>query len=108
MLREHAAEIAAMIDDWDTARERRNRYRTSIIPLATDRVLAARAAYRGGKATLTELLAAHRAEIDAHLKSLQLEAAAARLWAQLAFLNAPPETPAGSTPATHTDQGALP
>jgi outer membrane protein TolC len=108
MLREHAAEIAAMIDDWDTARERRDRYRTSIIPLATDRVLAARAAYRGGRATLTELLAAHRAEIDAHLKSLQLEAAAARLWAQLAFLNAPPESFTESTLAAHTDQGALP
>jgi outer membrane protein TolC len=71
-------------------------------------VLAVRAAYRGGKATLTELLAAHRAEIDAHLKSLELEAAAARLWAQLAFLNAPPESFTESTLAAHTDQGALP
>src|SRR5207253_15050 len=50
MLREHAAEIATMIDAWDSARERLERYRTSIVPLATDRVVAARAAYRGGKA----------------------------------------------------------
>src|SRR5438132_1518829 len=113
MLREHAAEIATMIDAWDSARERLERYRTSIVPLATDRVVAARAAYRGGKATLTDLLTSHRAEIDvrpkprgdclelqgfqAHidlravrrqqvdvrLKALQLEAIAARLWAQL-------------------------
>lgn len=108
MLREHAAEIAAMIDAWDSARERRDRYRTSIIPLATDRVVAAQAAYRGGKATLSDLLTSHRAEIDARLKALQLEATAARLWAQLAFLDAPPETLAATTTAIDTDRGALP
>src|SRR5213078_2511838 len=32
MLREHAAEIATMIDAWDSARERLERYRTSIVP----------------------------------------------------------------------------
>jgi outer membrane protein TolC len=108
MLREHAAEIAAMIDAWDSARERRDRYRTSIIPLATDRVVAARAAYSGGKATLSDLLMSHRAEIEARLKALQLEATAARLWAQLAFLDAPPETLAATTTAIDGDQGALP
>jgi outer membrane protein TolC len=108
MLRAHTAELAAMIDDWNSARERRDRYRTSIIPLATDRVVAARAEYGGGKATLTELLSAHRAEIDARLKALQLEASAARLWAQLAFLNGPPETLAATAVAPDNDHGALP
>jgi len=108
MLRAHAAKIAGMIDAWDSARERRERYRTSIIPLAADRVLAARAAYGGGKATLTELLAAHRAEIEARLKALQLEATAARLWAQLAFLDAPPEILAQTRTSIGTDRGALP
>jgi len=108
MLRAHAAEITGMIDAWDNARERRERYRTSIIPLATDRVLAARAAYGGGKATLNELLAAQRAEIEARLKALQLEATAARLWAQLAFLDAPPEVLAQTRTSIGTDRGALP
>ena len=108
MLREHAAEIATMIDAWDSARERLERYRTSIVPLATDRVVAARAAYRGGKATLTDLLTSHRAEIDARLKALQLEAIAARLWAQLAFLEAPPEKLAAIPVSVDADQGALP
>jgi outer membrane protein TolC len=108
MLREHGAEIATMIDDWNSTRERRDRYRTSIIPLATDRVVAARAAYRGGKASLSDLLMSHRAEIDAQLKALQLEATAAKLWAQLAFLEAPPETLATASAAVDPDHGALP
>ena len=108
MLREHAADITGMIDAWESARERRDRYRTSIIPLATDRRFAARAAYRGGKATLSDLLSAHRAEIDAHLRALQLEATAARLWAQLSFLTVPPEALAATTPPIDADHGALP
>jgi outer membrane protein TolC len=109
MLREHAADIAATIDAWESARERRERYRASIIPLATDRTLAARAAYRGGKMTLNDLLLADRAELDARLKTLQLEAMAARLWAQLAFLSAPPEALAGTPSRKYaTNQEALP
>jgi outer membrane protein TolC len=108
MLREHGAEIATMIDEWNSARERRDRYRTAIIPLATDRVVAARAAYRGDKATLSDLLMSHRAEIDARLKALQLEATAAKLWAQLAFLEAPPETLATTSASVDPDQRALP
>jgi len=104
----HAANIATMIDAWDSARERRERYHTSIIPLAADRVVAARAAYGGGKATLNDLLSAHRAQIDARLKALALEATAARLWAQLAFLDAPPEILAATPTVIETDRGALP
>ena len=108
MLRAHAAEIGAMIDAWDSARERQERYRSAIIPLAVDRSTAARAACRGGKATLNDLLLAQRAEIDARLKALQLEASAARLWAQLTFLNSTPVTADLATPAVHADRGDLP
>jgi outer membrane protein TolC len=108
MLREHAAEIAAAIDAWESTRERRNRYRTTIIPLAADRTVAARAAYQGGKATLNDLLSAHRAEIEARLKALALEATAARLWAQLAFLDVPLDAmPPSPRPASGAD-GDLP
>jgi len=108
MLRAHAAQIGAMIDAWDSARERRERYRSSIIPLAADRSVAARAAYDGGKASLSDLLLAQRAEIDARLKALQLEASAARLWAQLAFLNPTPATAEAATAeaATATSAGS--
>jgi outer membrane protein TolC len=108
MLRAHAAEISAMIDAWDSARERRERYRNSIIPLVADRSVAARAAYRGGKASLSDLLLAQRAEIDARLKALQLEESAARLWAQLTFLNSMPDVATAATTSVGSDRGELP
>jgi outer membrane protein TolC len=108
MLRGHAAEIGAMIDEWDSARERRDRYRSSIIPLAADRSVAARAAYRGGKASLSDLLLAQHAEIDARLKALRLEESAARLWAQLAFLNPTPAVTNAANTSVASDLGELP
>jgi len=108
MLREHTADVAAAIDAWESTRERRNRYRTTIIPLAADRTVAARAAYQGGRASLTDLLSAHRAEIDARLKALELEATAARLWAQLAFLTVPPDAMPPSPRPTSGVDGDLP
>ena len=108
MLRAHAAEISTMIDAWDSARERLERYRNSIIPLAADRTVAARAAYRGGKATLNDLLLAQHGEIDARLKALQLEESQARLWAQLTFLNSTPSDVDVATPHLDSAQGELP
>jgi outer membrane protein TolC len=108
MLRAHAAEIGAMIDAWDSARERRERYRTAIVPIAADRLVAARAAYRGGKASLSDLLFAQRAEIDARLKALQLEQSAARLWAQLTFLNSRPAVGDLARTSIDSDRGGLP
>jgi outer membrane protein TolC len=57
-----------------------------LLPLAGDRSGAALAAYRGGKATLGEVLTARRNQLEVHLQALQLEADTARLWAQLNFL----------------------
>lgn len=108
MLRAHAAEISAMIDAWDSARERQERYRTAIVPLAADRSVAARAAYRGGKASLSDLLLAQRAEIDARLKALQLEESEARFWAQLNFLSSTPATAEIATPSASSERGELP
>jgi outer membrane protein TolC len=108
MLRAHTAQISTMIDAWDSARERRERYRSSIIPLAADRSLAALAAYRGGKASLNDLLVAQRAELDARLKALQLEESAARLWAQLTFPNSAPSNADVVRPVAGADRGELP
>jgi hypothetical protein len=49
---------------------------------------------------LNDVLLARRAEIEARLKALQLESSAARLWAQLAFMNATPATADAATPTT--------
>jgi len=85
-LRDHTAEVRAMLDEWRSIRARLARYRRELVPLALDQSAAVLAAYRGGKAALAEVLAARRNELDVRLQALQLEAEAARRWAQLNFL----------------------
>jgi outer membrane protein TolC len=86
MLREHVAETRAMMNEWQNNRERHDRYERELIPLAKERTAGTLTAYRAGKASLTDALAARRGEIDVRLQALQLEADTARLWAQLNFL----------------------
>jgi outer membrane protein TolC len=86
MLRAHTAEVRAMISEWENDRERRSRYEREVLPLASERTQATLAAYRGAKASITDVLLARRSEIDARLQVLQLEMDTARLWAQLSFL----------------------
>jgi len=86
MLRAHLAEARAMIAEWENLRERRSRYEEQLIPLAAERTQAMLASYRGGKSSLTEVLAARRNEVEARMQTLQLEMDAARAWAQLNYL----------------------
>lgn len=84
-LRAHTAEVRALLDEWRSIRARLARYRRELVPLALDQSAAVLAAYRGNKAALAEVLAARRNELDVRLQALQLEAEAARRWAQLNF-----------------------
>src|SRR5207248_3523783 len=86
MLRAHVAEVRAMIAEWDNDRERSARYAREVLPLAMERSQASLTAYRGAKASITDVLLARRSEIDVRLQALQLEMDTARLWAQLNFL----------------------
>lgn len=85
-LRAHVAEVGAMLNEWQSNRERQARLEQDLLPLARSRTTAALAQYRGGKVLLADVLAARRGELDARLQVLQLEADTARLWAQLRFL----------------------
>jgi outer membrane protein TolC len=84
--REHAAEALAMLEEWQSNRERLKRYDASLIPLAADRTRATLAAYRGGTAILSAVLDARRTEIDVRMERVRLEMETARLWAQLTYL----------------------
>lgn len=85
-LRDRVAETRAQIVEWQSGKERVARYAHEVLPLAGERTEAAFAAFRGGKATLAEVLAARRNEIETRLQALQLELDTARLWARLNFL----------------------
>jgi len=86
MLRDHVAQTRTTINEWENNRERSARFERELIPLASNRTFAGITAYRGGKATLTEVLSARRNEIDVRIQALQLQTDTARLWAQLNFL----------------------
>ena len=86
VLRMRIAETRAMINEWENGRERQARYQRELIPLASERIEATIAAYRGGKTGLSDVLAARRNEIDMRIQALQLAAETARLWAQVNFL----------------------
>jgi outer membrane protein TolC len=98
-LRAHAAEVRAMIAEWENDRERSARYERELVPLASERTQAVLAAYRAAKASLTDVLLARRNEIDVRIQALQLETDTARLWAQLNFLlpDVDGTTPTGTT-----------
>lgn len=96
----HVAEVAAMLEEWENGRERLGLYADSLLPLARERTGAAVAAYRGGKGSLADVLAARRNELDVRRDALMLERETARLWAQLNFLDV--------TSGTHTAAATTP
>jgi len=85
-VREHVAEVGAMLQEWQGNRVRLQRFDATLLPLAAERVRAALAAYRGGGTSLVAVFDARRAEIDTRMEQLRLEADTARLWAQLNYL----------------------
>jgi len=82
----HVAEIRAGVVDWDVARERLQRYKSEIVPLAEERERAASSAYESARADLATALEARRSFIEAKISALSAELEFARAWAQLAFL----------------------
>lgn len=104
-LRAHVAEVRTMIAEWQSGRERQQRYQRELLPLARARTQALIAAYRGGKSPLAEVLLARRNEIEVRMQALQLESDTARLWAQLNFLFPDGDATYPSIPVTFTRQG---
>jgi outer membrane protein TolC len=86
MLREHRADIQSTIEGWQTSRERRDRYQRDLIPLAEVKINVTLTAYRGGKSTLADVLAARRNRLDLQLQALSLDLDVALQWADLTFL----------------------
>lgn len=84
-IRAAIAEVKTMVAEWESARERQMRLEQELVPLSIERTEAALSAYRSGKSSLNDVLIARRNEVAARLQALQMEAEAARLWAQLNF-----------------------
>ena len=103
-LRAEVAEMRIRIDEWQHARDRRDRYARQLVPLARERTLATLVAYRGGKATLTDVLAARRAETEAQMQTVEMEREVARMWVRINF--ALPETLPAASRASSSEERA--
>ena len=90
MLRDHIAEVRVMWQEWQSYRERINRYDVTLVPLGVERTRAASTAYRSNTGSLAAVLDARRSEIDTAIERVKLELDSARVWARLYFL-LPPE-----------------
>ena len=90
-----------MIAEWENDRERSARYQRELLPLASERTQATVGAYRGARASISDVLLARRNEIDVRMQALQLEMDTARLWAQLNFLS-PEDDAATHEGVSHT------
>ena len=80
------ADLQALLQEWQSNRERVTRFDSAQIPLANERIQAALAAYRGGGSSLTAVLEARRMALDTRLERIRLEMETAVLWAQLNYL----------------------
>lgn len=86
MRRERLFEVQRLLANWRSNLTRLEDYDKTLIPLATERVQATEAAFRGGKAPLAAVLDAQRMVIDTQLERLRIQKQTAAWWAELEFL----------------------
>lgn len=84
-LREHAAMLEADLADYHRLTNAAKRQREVLLPLMDEKVTLALSAWRGGKGSLTELIAARRERIDTELKTIALEGERLQLAARLHY-----------------------
>jgi outer membrane protein TolC len=89
--RAHTAEIASMLADWEAAKQRVQRYETTLLPLSHERSDVTLAAYGGGRGDLMPVIEARKGEIEMRMNYLQAQGELARAWANLNSMLAEPK-----------------
>jgi outer membrane protein TolC len=84
-LREHTAMLEADLAEYQRLTSASKRQREVLLPLAEEKVTLAMAAWRGGKDSLMELIAARSERIDAELKAIAIEGGRQQLAARLHY-----------------------
>ncbi len=105
MRREHLFEVQRLLANWRSNLTRLEDYDKTLIPLATERVHATEAAFRGGKTPLATVLEAQRMVTDTRLERLRIEKQSAAWWAELEFL-IPEDLPTQVPPPSPSHQPA--
>jgi cobalt-zinc-cadmium efflux system outer membrane protein len=90
VMREHAAMLEKDLAEYQRLDKAVRRQREVLLPLASEKVDLAMAAWRGGKGELVDLVMARRELIDADLEAIALEGARQQVAAQLHFAYSDP------------------
>ena len=85
-LREHAAMIEADVADYQRLVNVLQRQREVLLPLDTEKISLALAAWRGGKSSLAEVISAKRERIDNELKIIELDGQRLQIAARLHYV----------------------
>jgi cobalt-zinc-cadmium efflux system outer membrane protein len=83
--RMHTAELRKTIAAWRSARDRVERYKRELLPLADDRADATLAAYSGGRGDMQAALTALDAAIEQRIAYTELQTTLGQAWATLHF-----------------------
>jgi len=86
MRRAHLFEVQRLLASWQSNLTRLADYDKTLIPLAAERVTAIEASFRGGKASLDNVLEAQRMVSDTRMERLRIEKQTTTWWAELEFL----------------------
>ncbi|QKJ66946.1 TolC family protein [Deefgea piscis] len=84
-LRERSAELANDIADLQRLQQANQRYQTTLIPLAAEKISLTLSAWKSGKAPLSEVIAARRDRLDTQLKAIAVTGELHQLQARLHF-----------------------
>jgi len=84
-LREHTAMLESDLAEYRRLANAVKRQREVLLPLADEKVALAMAAWRGGKGSLAEVIAARREHIDTELKVIELEGQRRQVAARLYY-----------------------
>lgn len=85
VLREHRAELEADLAELRRLDKAIERQRESLLPLADEKVSLASASWRGGRGSLTDVIAARRERIDTRLMTIALTGERRQMAARLHF-----------------------
>ncbi|MBI6939914.1 TolC family protein [Pseudomonas putida] len=85
-LREHGAQLATDLAEYQRLQRAVSRSHQTLLPLAEDRVRLALADYRAGKSTLSDLIAMRQQRVQARLKDIDLQGQLAATAARLHFV----------------------
>lgn len=100
-LREHAAMLDADWADYQRLLNALKRQRDIMLPLAVEKIQLTRAAWRGGKGPLLDVIAARRERIESELKAIALEGEQQQMAARLHYAYGADTNLSGETHEAH-------